>query len=72
MSSDAQGSVGAGATNLFPPPNLFSQPYHHDNDNPLNPALAIARAGGEGGPIFVYAEEELCSTSWAGGGRQWF
>jgi hypothetical protein len=60
MSSDAQGSVGAGATNLFPPPNLFSQPY------------AIARAGGEGGPIFVYAEEELCSTSWAGGGRQWF
>ncbi|ORY31592.1 ornithine decarboxylase antizyme-domain-containing protein [Naematelia encephala] len=72
--SGASGSAGDGA----PPslPLLFSQYHHHDIDNPLSPPLALARVGGEGGPVFVYSDEPLMGatqggcTSFAGGGRQ--
>lgn len=61
--SGALGSAGDGApTDL---PFLFSR--QHTDTVPL----AIARAGGLGGPVFVYSEQQGC-TSWAGGGRQWF
>lgn len=68
----AVGSVGAGAsisTSL-----LFSPNYHHDTDNAYCPPLAIARAGGKGGQIFVYSEDGTTTSgysSFAGGGRRW-
>lgn len=52
-------------------PLPFSQ-HHHDVDNPLSPVLAIARVGGEGGPVYVYSEEVGQGATWAGGGRRWF
>ncbi|OCF77564.1 hypothetical protein I204_01555 [Kwoniella mangroviensis CBS 8886] len=64
----ALGNAGAGACSISSP-LLFSATH-----NP-NPPLAIARAGGQGGQIYVYAEDpENPSTSYAsfaGGGRQW-
>ena len=72
--SGAVGNVGIGATSL---PLLFNPNYNHDEANP-NPPLAIARAGGRGGSVWVYADEPVVSatqggcTSFAGGGRQWF
>ncbi|OXC68943.1 hypothetical protein AYX13_02554 [Cryptococcus neoformans] len=68
----AVGSVGTGAsisTSL-----LFSPNYHHDTDNVYCPPLAIARAGGKGGQIFVYSEDGTTTSgysSFAGGGRRW-
>ncbi|KIR51978.1 hypothetical protein I315_05619 [Cryptococcus gattii Ru294] len=68
----AVGSVGIGAnisTSL-----LFSPHYHHDTDNAYCPPLAIARAGGKGGQIFVYSEDGTTTSgysSFAGGGRRW-
>lgn len=74
VSSGALGSIGTGADSL---PLFFNPNHNHDEDN-ANPPLAIARVGGQGGSVFVYAEgpfvgasQEGC-TSFAGGGRQWF
>jgi hypothetical protein len=77
LCSGGLGNAGNGATN-HPLPLLFSQTYHHDIDNPFNTPLAVARAGGEGGQIWVYADKPLMRstqggrTTFAGGGRQWF
>nr|ODN81338.1 hypothetical protein L203_05591 [Cryptococcus depauperatus CBS 7841] len=66
------GSAGTGAsinTSL-----LFSPNYHHDTDNAYSVPLAIARAGGKGGQIFVYSEDNIAPSgysSFAGGGRRW-
>lgn len=73
--SGGLGNAGAGASSDFP--LLFSGDYHHDWANPLSPPLAIARTGGRGGQVFVYAEDhdargEQAYTSFAGGGRRWF
>ena len=73
-SSGASGSAGTGAHTL---PLLFNPNYNHDEQN-SNPPLALARVGGDGGPVFVYADEPHAGlsqggcTSFAGGGRQWF
>ncbi|WWC91932.1 uncharacterized protein L201_006884 [Kwoniella dendrophila CBS 6074] len=77
----ALGNAGTGATTTSPStsPLLFSSDYHHhDIDNPYSPPLAIARAGGQGGQIYVYSEDNNNSwgenqsyASFAGGGRQW-
>jgi len=72
--SNAPGSAGTGAHTL---PLLFNPNYNHDEQNP-NPPLALARVGGQGGSIFIYADEPDVGlsqggcTSFAGGGRQWF
>ncbi|WWC72250.1 uncharacterized protein I206_106212 [Kwoniella pini CBS 10737] len=68
------GNAGAGATNSTP--LLFSSHHHHDIDNAYNPPLAIARAGGKGGQVYVYSDDVGCGdqssyASFAGGGRQW-
>jgi hypothetical protein len=74
MYSGAVGNAGEGATSL---PLLFDPKHHHDESS-LPPPLAIARVGGTGGSVFVYADEPLAMaayggcTSFAGGGRQWF
>ncbi|WRT69988.1 uncharacterized protein IL334_006981 [Kwoniella shivajii] len=64
----ASGNAGTGA---FPnTPLLFSA----DTENTGYPPLAIARAGGQGGQIYVYSEdigENSSYASFAGGGRQW-
>ena len=73
-SSGAVGNAGEGATSL---PLLFNPDHHHD-DSAFPPPLAIARVGGLGGSVFVYADEPLAMASYgscssfAGGGRQWF
>lgn len=72
----ASGSAGVGAPPDFP--LLFSMNYHHDLANPYAPPLAIARTGGQGGQVWVYAEDQTGDgdsqdhTSFAGGGRRWF
>ncbi|WVQ75605.1 hypothetical protein IAR50_005233 [Cryptococcus sp. DSM 104548] len=66
------GNVGAGAS--INSSLLFSPNYHHDSDNAYFPPLAIARAGGKGGQIFVYSEDGTTTSgysSFAGGGRRW-
>lgn len=70
--SGASGNAGVGAPQNLP--LLFSQHHHHDIDNPLSVPLALARAGGDGGPVFIYTEDGLNSscTTFAGGGRRWF
>ncbi|ODN95309.1 hypothetical protein L198_04704 [Cryptococcus wingfieldii CBS 7118] len=68
----ASGNVGAGAS--ISSSLLFSPNYHHDSDNAYFPPLAIARAGGKGGQIFVYSEDGTTTSgysSFAGGGRRW-
>ena len=70
------GSAGKGAPEILP--TLFRTTHHHDMDYAAAPALAIARVGGSGGQIYVYADEPLTrvtrnsSTTFAGGGKQWF
>ncbi|WWC64843.1 uncharacterized protein I303_107457 [Kwoniella dejecticola CBS 10117] len=66
------GNAGAGASSTSP--LLFSTRHLHDIDNPYNAPLAIARAGGTGGQVYVYADEAGCGdhssyASFAGGGR---
>jgi hypothetical protein len=44
---------------------------------PLAPPLALARTGGQGGQVWVYAEDhesevDRDSSFLAGGGRRWF
>jgi hypothetical protein len=71
------GNAGDGAPDL---PTLFSQYTSHDIDHPYAAPIAIARAGGEGGSVFVYSDADEApeypgqsgSSSFAGGGRQWF
>ncbi|WWD19866.1 hypothetical protein CI109_104334 [Kwoniella shandongensis] len=69
----ASGSAGTGASPTYS--LLFSPNHHHDLDHPFYPPLAIARAGGKGGQIFVYSdvdeEETSAYASFAGGGRRW-
>ncbi|KAK8853438.1 hypothetical protein IAR55_004144 [Kwoniella newhampshirensis] len=69
----ALGSAGTGASSSSS--LLFSPNHHHDIENPFYPPLAIARAGGNGGQIFVYSDADDASNSayasFAGGGRRW-
>ncbi|WVQ83636.1 hypothetical protein IAT38_005777 [Cryptococcus sp. DSM 104549] len=68
----APGNAGTGAS--ISSSLLFSPIYHHDTDNAYVPPLAIARAGGKGGQIYVYSEDGTSTSgyaSFAGGGRRW-
>ncbi|WVQ94935.1 hypothetical protein IAU59_002023 [Kwoniella sp. CBS 9459] len=74
----ASGNAGTGALSTSPF-SLFSRPFtSHELDNPFSPPLAVARAGGKGGQVFVYSEyeseagsgDELSYASFAGGGRR--
>lgn len=78
MESGAAGRAGDG-TSLFQP-LLFptEHQYHHDQDNG-SPPMAVARVGGAGGPVWVYAADEPAHPGWtqgsftfAGGGKRWF
>ncbi|WVW86414.1 hypothetical protein I302_108460 [Kwoniella bestiolae CBS 10118] len=62
----ALGNAGAGACST-------SSPLLFSTSNPTTQPLAIARAGGTGGQIYVYAEDgdNTSYASFAGGGRQW-
>ncbi|WVF67339.1 hypothetical protein IAT40_002092 [Kwoniella sp. CBS 6097] len=70
----ASGNAGTGALSTSPF-SLFSRPFtSHELDNPFSPPLAVARAGGKGGQVFVYSEtgegDDSSYASFAGGGRR--
>ena len=67
--SGALGRAGGGAPD-YPLPLLFSS-YSHDAES-STPPMAIARTGGQGGQVYVYADEDSRSSAFAGGGKRWF